>query len=852
MQAGWRLAINNLTSRWRRSVLLILAVALATGMVFTVSISIGSVHRSIRTILVDMLGAADLRLRHQTNGQLSQELLDEVSRWPEVAQAAPRLSTNVEVLNTRNDKSQILTGNGVVLSMEWQIRPPEILTGQVPAEGQSEIMLDPRAAQVLEAEVGDVVRIGGWGNEIEATVAGICQRMNLGILQTPEFWVDLDALQHAASQAGRLSQIELCVQPGVEPRQVIEAHAEAVPAGVELVLSDATLAGLDLQLKAGSIMYFVSALFCFLAASFIILTGMTTAVSERIRELAMLRCIGANRLQLFVSQLIIGAWIGLLGGLGGIPIGFALAAGIFAYLGDNVREGMYVSPSGAWATLAVAVAAGLVGAALPALASCRVSPLDALRVHARPARRRGVYLVGLIGLAMLLIQVALLRIPDDNQVTIWTYLLVGLPLLVTGWFILAVPITASISWLAAGPLAWVLRLPPDLLRGSVRATPYRHGFTAGALMLGLAAMIAVWSSGRGLLEDWFERIRFPDTFVQSWTGLTEHDLELVRDQPWVSHANPITYFQLPVQGRQLFGIKGISPKRVHVVGFEPREFLEMTYLEWVQGEQESAIRRLEAGGAILVAREFLTARGLGVGDSLTLGPEGGEHTFEIAGVVSSPGLDIVTSVFGIQDAFHDQAIHCVFMTREETKRCFDTDTIVLIQFDMSDTIDEQTAEQTLKEQLGPIRFGTGRRIQNFMLREAGNLMMLASLAAFAAMAVASLGMANVMAANVSARRREYGILRASGAGRWTVTALVLAEALLTGLGACVAGIGLGMHDSFNASYLYRVMVGLLTSPKFPVTPIAIGVAGLLLMALVAAWIPARRIGKAMPCELMGR
>lgn len=832
--------------------LLILAVALATGMVFTVSISIGSVQRSIRAILVDMLGAADLRLRHQTSGLLSGDLLDQLRAWPDIALAAPRLSANVEVLNTRTGESRVLTGNGVIFDLEWKLRPPELVAGRPPTTGAFQILLDPRAAAALNAEVGEILRVGGWGNEVNLTVAGIRQRMNLGMIQTPEVWLDLDQLQRAAGLTGRLTQIELCVKPGVDAGDVITAHGSRIPTGTELVLSDAAVAGLDLQLRAGNIMYFVSTLFCFLAASFIILTGMTTAVSERIRELAMLRCIGARPGQLFLSQLMIGACIGLLGGIVGIPIGLSLAAGIFTYLGDQVREGMYVSWSAAWVTLAVAVAAGLAGAAMPALASCRVSPLDALRVHARPVRWHGVFMMAGVGLVMLGLQIALLRFPDDDQVRLWMYLLAGMPLMVTGWFIIAVPVTAGVSWMAAGPLARMLRVPPDLLRGSVRATPYRHGFTAGALMLGLAAMIAVWASGRGILEDWIERIRFPDTFVQSWTGLDANDLELVRAQPWVTRANPITYFQLPVQGEQIFGIKGISPKRVHVVGFEPRPFLEMTHLEWVQGDQETAIGKLEAGNAILVAREFLTARGLGVGDTLTLGPEGNEHTFEIAGVVSSPGLDIVTSVFGIQDAFHDQAIHCVFMTRKESKRCFDNDTIVLIQFDMTDDITDEQAEEILKEQLGAIRFGTGRHIQDFLLRQADNLMSLASIAAMAAMAVASLGMANVMAANVSARRREYGILRSAGAGRWTVTGLVLAEAVLTGLGACVVGIGLGVHDSFNASYLFRIMIGLLTSPKFPGVPALIGVAALLLLSTVAAWIPARRIGKVMPCALMTR
>jgi hypothetical protein len=59
-------------------------------------------------------------------------------------------------------------------------------------------------------------------------------------------------------------------------------------------------------------------------------------------------------------------------------------------------------------------------------------------------------------------------------------------------------------------------LPPTLLGRTVAATPFRHGFTAGAMMAGLALMISIWINGGSVLRDWLAKIEFPDAFVNGF------------------------------------------------------------------------------------------------------------------------------------------------------------------------------------------------------------------------------------------------------------------------------------------------------------------------------------------------
>ncbi len=116
------------------------------------------------------------------------------------------------------------------------------------------------------------------------------------------------------------------------------------------------------------------------------------------------------------------------------------------------------------------------------------------------------------------------------------------------------------------------------------------------------------------------------------------------------------------------------------------------------------------------------------------------------------------------------------------------------------------------------------------------------LAVFAAVALtlAAVGIYGVMSYSVTRRTHEIGVRMSLGASRWQVLLLVLRQ------GLTLAGIGLGI-GLIGALLLSRLMAGLLfgVHPNDPLT--YIGVGGLLLVvALVAAYVPARRAMRTDP------
>jgi putative ABC transport system permease protein len=830
-----------LLGRRGRTALLISAVALASSLVVAVTSGMRTAQSNLEASIARAMGATDVRIVHRYAQPFDASLLDEVREWSGVARVAGRLGGSITLSNdgapddAGRPRRATVQARGVDPGEDAFFREVEIEEGRRIA-GPREIVLDPASARALRAEVGGTLRIVRFGKPLDVTVVGIYKRPVLGALQRPLVEIDLPTLADATRREGRLTAISIALDEGVDAEIFAAARAETLVDPMLCEPAERVRTGLDKQVATSELSVLIATVIAFLSCAAIVATGMTTAVLDELREMGIARAIGASRRQLFGAQLVVGGAIGSIGGLIGIPLGFMLVSVLAAIYAEFIPAGPAFEPRGALLAFAGAALSGILGGLFPAIRAARISPLEAIAIRARPPRAALVWLAALAGLAGIGVW-GLGLIPESRDTRFWIYVLGTLPLLHIAWFLLSVPITVVVGRLASPPLERALGLPRGLLSGSVARMPWRLGCTAGALMVAVSILVSTRSNGDAIIRDLRERVRFADGFVFSTSGLSPEEQSRIGGLEGVDAALPIGYLPLKVAGEQVFGVEGLGPSNVVCVGFEPKPFLEMNRLDWIEGSPETAIPRLEQGDAILVAPEFLIARGLGVGSTLRLGSGKHEADFEIVGVVTAAGLDIATQTFGMRQIYMEQAVSCVFMSFDAVAEHFDTREAYIMQLKLAAGLDEDGEEalgNAVADAVPGAVFSSGRAIRGFVDEIGGTILAVTGTVALAALVLAAIGVGSVVAAGISARTREFGVLRSIGGSTRVLVALVLGETVVLALASLVSGTALGLQLAWMGVALYRDFAGLRLAWVVPFGPLAIGAAIVVAVALLAA------------------
>jgi len=847
---SWRFAWRTLSARPARSLLLAISIALAASLVTAVSTGLQTAQSNLEHRMVKLLGAVDVRLVQQAGAPFDADIVERVRTWPGVQAAQARLTGSITLLRTDGARDRdarplrtTAQARGIDATPDARFEGLSMREGKRPTAAD-EIALDPMTAKALEAGVGTKVRIVRLGTPVDLTVTGVMNRPMLGALQRPMVELDRRTLANATNRGDEATNVAIALQPGTDAATWCTARAADIPEGMLLEPAEMATSGMDKQVSAGRLGFVLGCAISILAGAFIVGVGMTTSVAELDRELATLRCLGAARVQLFVGPVLASLALAASACVVGVPIGLGGTAALAWWFRESLPLGLVPSWQGVMLAIGAALASSVLGSLLPAWNASRTSPLQALRRRGSEPWPIGPWLCLVAGVVMVSVEALIMTVIPDAQQKFWLHASIGLALTHAGWFLLCVPLLQMVSRTLSPLLARALRLPPGLLDGSARRAPYRLGLTAGALMMGLSVLLTTWSHSEGMLRQVREKVRFGDAFAMKVSGLSPIEQTSLRALPGVRTAAAVGYLPLRVGGSAGLGVQSLAPPNVICIGFEPESFLRMNRLEWIQGTPEAALPKLKSGSGLLVAEQFLTARGLQVGDSIELIAPKSKASFEIVGVVSSAGLDVATQMFGIRSVYMEHAISCVFLDMATVGRLFGVHDAVMMQMDLgpdgSTAEDELLATRVSEAAPGAI-FASGRAIRA-AIDDVGRLVQgVTGSVAFSALMVASLGVGSVIAAQVQGRRGELGVLRAIGASRRALLGLVLGEAVIIGCTAVIAGTGLGWELAWAGRVLFADLAGLRLEAVFPVLVWCIGVLAVLAVALSAAWPTARRL-----------
>jgi len=442
-----------------------------------------------------------------------------------------------------------------------------------------------------------------------------------------------------------------------------------------------------------------------------------------------------------------------------------------------------------------------------------------------------------------------------KDVRFYGHFLLGLPGTMIGFFLLAPLFVWVVDKLFSRVASAMMGVQPHLLRQQLSGGIWRAAGTGAALMVGLAILVATQTIGHSMLGGWRLPYKFPDIFIYAGQGLTEEQwkkldqVEGIRKDQVLPLA--IAYPGLP---EGLFGVIGaaVLPDSTMFLGVDPDLALQMMELEFRDGNARDAAEGLKKGGQIIVTDEFRVLKGLKVGDKLPLMTRTGMKDFLICGVVWSPGIDVMVTMFDMGRMFDQRTAASVFGSLADAKKEFGKDKVFLFAANLEQGVERAAILKKVKSRLGEKGWKAGdvRHIKDEIIKGFQRLLLLLTTVAFSAMAVAALGVTNTVMASVRSRQWQFGILRSIGVTRGQLVRLVLAEALLLGVVGCAMGISAGFLMSMNGMGMSKNLIGYVTELTPPWGMIALGTGIILCVSLLASLWPAGSVARSEPLTLL--
>ena len=868
----FRSSLKSLWAYRARMSLTLMAIILGVGLISGVYVYSDTINRGFNEIFEESFSGVDIVVRTESDfafGEgvfISEADFNRLASVPGVQRAYPSLAGLGVSLLDREGEVVGAQGTPTFTSnlTEGDTAGFVIDQGAYPT-GPDEVVLDRETAAAEGFQIGEpVTLISTQLGRMEPILVGTAGLADIDGLGSRWILFDLPTAQQALGRQGMTSGGNVYVEPGTPAEDVIAAMTPLLPPNAAALSGQqaAEAQAAELQENLGFLTTFLT-VFGYIAlfvGAFLIYNTFRIVVSQRTRDLALLRALGAGKAQVMALVLLESLFLGVIGSLLGIAFGALIAVGLQAGLGAIGLTFPSTSLVIAARTVIVGLAAGTlvtVGSSLaPARRASRVSIMAALNEDAAPAARRsllrraagggvitaagaGAAWLGLFGGGGL-----------GLDAVVWVGIGVGIVFL--GMFILsplfAEPITSLLGWImertgVAGKLA----------RRNAMRSPRRTAATAGAVMISIT-LVALASTMSGSLRATIDEVLADDVeadviitsanqFDPS-AGFTTRLADRIRELPQVGE---ITRLQIaPVR---TFSVRETAAGPEENINDRNIASIEDNFTLFLPPES-SAGTLLPGPGEVVMEESIAADNGWTIGGEATLRFEqAGQRTFTLVGTAAGPAWNGLISVSRSQwaDLFPSSS-----------------DSQIYIQAAPGVSPDDLKAAVEalpIAAELPTVSVQTEDDLQTQAEEGINQLLNLILALLGVTVIIGMLGVTNTMALSVFERTREIGLLRAVGLDRPAARWMVRMEAVIVSVFGCLLGVGLGVLFGWAIVRSLRD-VGV-TSFLIPWTPASWSVSSLLgsllfwvaataVLGVAFASYPARRAAKLKVVEAIAR
>ncbi len=833
-----RVTLKGLLEHKIRFILTTFAVVIGVAFVVGAFTLTDSVRSQFDKLFEEINAGIDLAVRGQeqfdtgafgTRPPVDASLLPQVQAVPGVEEAVGTAGGLPALLIGPDGKAVEPTG-GPPLAVSWAATGPlQTLTlkeGRPPDVG-GEVAIDVDTVERAEVAVGDTVTIQTQQGPSPFQLVGTFTFGESNALSGATLVAfTLPEAQRLYNLEGKYLEIDVALAEGADAGEVQAEIQQILPTGTEVVTGETLVE--DSQEAVGEFVgIFGNVLLGFagvvlFVGAFLISNTFTIVVGQRVRELALLRAVGASARQVagsvFGEALVVGVLASGIGFVLGLGIALFLNAVLSAAGFGAGDTSLVITPRTFLVAALIGIGVTLVSSISPARKATTIPPVAAMRdgfsLQGTTVARRAVGGVAMIGIGSVLIAYALFGDPDT--LVLVGGMIVGAVLVFLGVALLSPTVAAPLARVVGAPFARLYRTPGRLAEENAARTPRRTASTASALMIGLALVSTALIVGNSIKQSVAETISGSikaDWYVQSGSffGFSTDVSTRMAELPELEAVSGIRFGQMQVNG---------STKQVNAVDFDVVD--DLFELDVRDGEIGPGVRGLAIG------KDPAAEQGLAPGDTVeVVFPDTGARQLPIVAVYED------TSVLGNWaldlDTFSDSYTENldVFVaaksaegtTPDEVRAAVETVTVDYPQVEIQDRTEFTQAQEDQVNQFLVV-------INVFLV--------------FAVL-IAFIGITNTLALSVFERTRELGLLRAVGMLRPQVRRMIRLEAVIVAVFGALLGVAVGVLFGVTVTIaLPDDLVSVLAVP-FGSLLIVVVVAGV--VGVLAALWPAWRAGR---------
>ncbi len=836
-----KLTLKNLAANKARLSLTGLAVVLGVGFVVASFITSDGLRDSFGSLSQDITSGSEITLREADEFGVDNVIDETVMQTVVATEGVARAEGTVDgmVQPVRSDGTVMTSQGPPLIGFSWaeDTAATTIIEGTAPSAGQ--FVLDVDTAEGEGFVVGETYSVLTSQGSYEFELSGIFrfgeENATLGAVLSG-FELE-DARTILGVPDGQFHEIAIVTTDGLTASEVEANLTERLPSSVEVVnqqtVEEETAAEFNEAISVIENVFLGFAGVSLFVSIFIIYNTFGVVLAQRVKEIGLLRSIGAESKQIrrgiVAESFIVGFIASAVGVLAGIGLHKGLLA-LFDAIGAGLPEmALIIEPATVIVAMAVGIITTMISAITPALRAGRVSPIAALTGgtggESRSIKRRVI-----VGLIMSAAGVALgvVGFQGVGGTAGTIAVLAGGAMLVFFGVTLLSPLAARpVIAVLSAPMGVVAGTSGDLAGKNAIRNPRRTATTAAALMIGLSlitAALVVGASLKGQLASSIESATSAD-YVISNRSFDDFPLEVADDVAAVDEVEnvlPIGYVNLQITPPETANGDTIVVEDWYGVA-DLAHTGELFDLGVTEGSLDSDV----ANGLVLPERQA-DEYGMAVGDTALIEFTNGTSAyFELVAIYTDETI-----------------VDGGFLATEGVETYVELDGYSWIALSVASGVSLDEAGVALDEALATYPQLEARSGNDYLQEiegEIDTLMNMISLMLGLAIIIALLGIGLTLALSIVERTREIGLLRAVGMTRRQTRRMIRWEAAAIAMFGAVLGVATGLLFGWGA--VQAIPDSFLTAVEIPYVRLAVMVAIAGFAGVIAAILPARRAGK---------